>query len=90
MNFSLHESDLSRFENDWNKVKSFVRSHGLDGVELFIDHNLLPDFPSGIVKGVHLPYWMGRHRAWMDEKLSMRIWMKMRSFSCSEVMIARI
>jgi len=68
MNFSLHESDLSRFENDWNKVKSFVRSHGLDGVELFIDHSPLMVFPSGIVEGVHLPYWMGRHRAWADEK----------------------
>ncbi|WP_298684562.1 TIM barrel protein [uncultured Methanomethylovorans sp.] len=68
MNFSLHESDLSRFENDWNNIESFLRTHGLDGVELFVDHTPLPDFPYGVVKGVHLPYWMGRHRAWVDEK----------------------
>lgn len=68
MNFSLHESDLSRFGNDWSKVESFLRSHRLDGVELFVDHTPLPDFPSGIVEGVHLPYWMGRHRAWVNEK----------------------
>ncbi|HML25326.1 MAG TPA: sugar phosphate isomerase, partial [Methanomethylovorans sp.] len=67
MNFSLHESDLSRFENDWNNIESFLRTHGLDGVELFVDHTPLPDFPCGIVEGVHLPYWMGRHRAWVDE-----------------------
>jgi hypothetical protein len=66
MNFSLHESDLSRFGNDWNKVSSFLQSHGLDGVELFVDHTTLPDFPAKIVEGVHLPYWMGRHRAWVD------------------------
>ena len=67
MNFSLHESDLSRFGNDWNKVESFLHSRGLDGVELFVDHTTLQDFPSGVVEGVHLPYWMGRHRAWVDE-----------------------
>jgi hypothetical protein len=68
INFSLHESDLSRFGNDWNNLYSFLHSHGLDGIELFVDHSPLPDIPSGIVEGVHLPYWMGRHRAWIDEK----------------------
>ncbi len=67
MNFSLHDCDLSLFEHDWNKVGSFLHTHGLDGVELFIDHTPLPDFPCGVVKGVHLPYWMGKHRAWVDE-----------------------
>lgn len=67
VNFSLHENDMNMFDSDWEKLRNFLVRHGLDGVELFVDSSPLPDnIPKDLVVGVHLPYWMGRHRAWVD------------------------
>jgi len=67
VNFSLQENDMKMFDSDWGKLRDFLVRHGLDGVELFVDSSPLPDnIPKDLVVGVHLPYWMGRHRAWVD------------------------
>ncbi len=66
VNLSLHEDDMAIFGSDWNNVRIFLNKHELDGVELFVDSSPLPELPSDLIEGVHLPYWMGRHRAWAD------------------------
>jgi hypothetical protein len=69
MNLSLYGSDMDIFDSDWGNIKDFLNKHDLDGIELFVDHTPLPDIPEGIIKAVHLPYWMGRHRAWVDDSV---------------------
>ncbi|WP_406660210.1 TIM barrel protein [Methanolobus sp. ZRKC3] len=69
MNLSLYESDLGVFDSDWGNIKDFLKKHELDGIELFVDNSLLPDIPAHLIEGVHLPYWMGRHRAWLDDSV---------------------
>ncbi|WP_094227131.1 TIM barrel protein [Methanolobus psychrotolerans] len=66
MNFSLYENDMKMFDSDWDKIRNFLVRHELDGLELFVDSSPLPDVPVDLIEGVHLPYWMGRHRAWAD------------------------
>ncbi|WP_340819747.1 sugar phosphate isomerase [Methanolobus sp. WCC4] len=66
MNLSLYESDMGMFDSNWDLIRNFLVRHDLDGVELFVDSSPLPDIPVDIIESVHLPYWMGRHRAWTD------------------------
>ncbi|WP_407355325.1 sugar phosphate isomerase [Methanolobus sp. WCC5] len=66
MNFSLYENDMKMFDSDWGMIRNFLVRHDLDGLELFVDSSPLPDIPADLIEGVHLPYWMGRHRAWVD------------------------
>lgn len=67
VNFSLYENDMKMFDSDWGKIRNFLVRHDLDGLELFVDSSPLPnDVPKDLIVGVHLPYWMGRHRAWAD------------------------
>ncbi len=66
MNFSLYENDMNMFGSDWGRIRNFLVRHDLDGLELFVDSSPLPEVPVDIIEGVHLPYWMGRHRAWVD------------------------
>ncbi|WP_292470198.1 TIM barrel protein [Methanolobus sp.] len=66
INFSLYENDMKMFESDWGLMRNFLVRHDLDGLELFVDSSPLPDVPVDLIEGVHLPYWMGRHRAWAD------------------------
>lgn len=67
VNFSLYENDMNLFDSDWGKIRNFLVRHDLDGLELFVDYSPLPEIPGDMVEGVHLPYWMGRHRAWADD-----------------------
>lgn len=63
MDFSVHPSDLNRFENKWDGLKAYIKENNLDGVELLIgyDHPS-DDIPKDIVKSVHLPFWV----TWLD------------------------
>lgn len=65
-NFSLCSTDLTKFDYQWDNLKTFLAFHGLSGVELFIDQNSSSDIPKNLITGVHLPYWMGHHRCWID------------------------
>ncbi|MDG6243128.1 MAG: TIM barrel protein [Methanolobus sp.] len=66
MNFSIYENDMKMFDYDWDMIRNFLVRHELDGLELFVDSSPLPDIPADLIGGVHLPCWMGRHRAWVD------------------------
>lgn len=72
VNFSLCETDLGKFDGKWDELGSFLKGHGLSGVELFIDQRPLPEIPKGLITGVHLPYWIGHHRAWIDNSVFCR------------------
>lgn len=72
VNFSLCETDLGKFDGKWSELGSFLKGHGLSGVELFIDQRPLPTIPKELITGVHLPYWMGHHRAWVDDSVFCR------------------
>lgn len=67
MNLSLYENDMKMFDSDWGMIRNFLVRHNLDGLELFVDSSPLPYVPMDLIEGVHLPYWMGRHRAWADQ-----------------------
>jgi hypothetical protein len=69
MNFSLCETDLGKFDRDWGKLKEFLAFHGLDGVELFVNHDPLPEIPKDVVVGTHLPFWPSLHGALLDNNL---------------------
>lgn len=67
VNFSEYAMDLDRFQGDWNEVHSFVKGHGLSGIELLLssptDNALIP---TGLVKTVHFPGWFGWVRTCAD------------------------
>jgi len=69
VNFSVYPCDLERFGGDWSRVKEFLAHHGLDGVELLIGYDRVPDLPGGIVTGVHLPGCMGWFTAWSRDAM---------------------
>jgi hypothetical protein len=64
VNFSVYDHDVDRFDGDWNALERFLASFGLDGVELLIGFDPLPQIPSRLVRGVHLPSFMGWLRVW--------------------------
>ncbi len=69
MNFSLCETDLGKFGGEWAKLKDFLNHHELDGVELFVNHDPLPEIPRDIIVGTHLPYWPSLHDALLDDNV---------------------
>ncbi|MDK2833651.1 MAG: hypothetical protein PWR29_557 [Methanolobus sp.] len=69
MNLSTYAVELDMFDSDWGKVENFLTRHQLDGLELYVDQSTITEgIPSRLIQGTHLPYWMGRHRAWVDDK----------------------
>jgi hypothetical protein len=69
MNLSTYKVEMDIFDSDWGKIANFLTRHQLDGIELYVDHSPLPEIPAHLIEGVHLPYWMGRHRAWLDDSV---------------------
>lgn len=70
INLSTHDDEFGVFGSDWERVKEFLTRHQLDGIELYVDQKTTQhDIPKHLVQGAHLPYWMGRHRAWMDDSV---------------------
>ncbi len=64
VNFSVYDHDIDRFGGNWNELERFLASFGLNGVELLIGYDPLPGIPSRLVRGVHLPSFMGWLRVW--------------------------
>jgi hypothetical protein len=64
VNFSVYHHDTDRFDGDWRALERFIASFGLDGVELLIGFDTVPEIPHGLVRGVHLPSFMGWLRVW--------------------------
>ncbi len=67
VNFSVYPCDIERFDNDWDVLESFLKKHGLDGIELLVGSQPLPAIPSHLVYGVHLPCPVGWFKVWRDE-----------------------
>ncbi|PKQ61886.1 hypothetical protein BZG02_14370 [Labilibaculum filiforme] len=63
MDFSVHPSDLNRFENQWRGLQEYIIDKKLDGVELLIGYDSpSEEIPKEIIKSVHLPFWV----TWLD------------------------
>lgn len=62
LNFSVYPPDTDRFNNDWQTVAGYTHSQDADGLELLIGYQPLPIIPSGLVRAVHLPFWV----TWLD------------------------
>ena len=68
MNFSIYDFDLNKFEGSFENVKNLVKILALDGLELLVNFDPVPEkIPKEIVKAVHLPSFMGWMRIWKDE-----------------------
>jgi hypothetical protein len=54
----------SLFGGEWADVATFCHAEGIDGVELYTGYEDLDpsDIPTGLVKGVHLPF----HSGWLE------------------------
>jgi hypothetical protein len=62
-NFSVYPPDTERFGNDWQAIAAYTQSlEKIDGLELLIGYEPLPDIPAGVVRAVHLPVWI----TWLD------------------------
>ncbi|MCG8351348.1 MAG: hypothetical protein MI924_26565 [Chloroflexales bacterium] len=66
INFSIYPLHTRLFDNDWQAVAAFAKGCGLDGIELLIGDQPPPDLPTGLVRGVHLPYWIRWLDIWRD------------------------
>lgn len=63
MDFSVHPSDLNRFENGWRGLEEYVTEKKIDGVELLLGYDSPSnEIPKSIVKSIHLPFWV----TWLD------------------------
>lgn len=63
IDFSVHKSDLNRFEDGWDGLSQYIKDKNLDGVELLIGYNdQSEEIPKEIVKSIHLPFWV----TWLD------------------------
>ncbi|WP_421919885.1 hypothetical protein [Marinifilum sp.] len=63
IDFSVHPSDIERFDNRWEGLKEYINQRKLDGVELLIGYDHPSDeIPREIVKSIHLPFWL----TWLD------------------------
>ncbi len=69
MNFSVHSSDLEKFEGDYNKIKQFLRKNGLHGLEL-IQHSSWDagDIPASMIVGLHMRFWPIWLDFWKEDK----------------------
>lgn len=62
INFSTHPGDMERFNHDWAAVAAYVHTQGIDGIELLIGYEAPPEAPPGLIRAVHLPFWL----TWID------------------------
>jgi hypothetical protein len=65
IDFSVHPSDVNRFENAWEGLSEYIEQKDLDGIELLIGYEDQSDeIPKEIVKSVHLPFWVTWLNVW--------------------------
>jgi hypothetical protein len=65
INFSTYSLDTDRFNNDWAAITAYVRNlNGIAGLELLIGYEPLPAIPAGLVRAVHLPFWITWLEVW--------------------------
>lgn len=65
INFSAYSLDTVRFENDWQAIAAYAHSlEAIDGLELLIGYDPLPPIPAGLVRAVHLPFWVTWLEVW--------------------------
>jgi len=67
LSISENNYDLARFNSDWEEVRSFIKTEGLDGIELVFgnDSDGIVQ-PKNLVKSVHLPIWPGWTKTWRE------------------------
>jgi len=60
---------INWFNNDYNKLKIFLDSYKLNGIEAILyNPGNLNSVPKGLVKGLHLIYWPMWLDLWLDNK----------------------
>lgn len=63
IDFSVHPSDVNKFENKWEGLTEYIHEQKLDGIELLIGYETPSDeIPKDLVKSIHLPFWV----TWLD------------------------
>jgi sugar phosphate isomerase/epimerase len=65
-NFSVYTTHIGLYDGDWSAVADFAARQGFDGIELLIGAEPVPELPPGLVRGVHLPYWIRWLEIWRD------------------------
>ena len=68
INFSVYSEDTVRFNHDWQAVAAYTRGlPKIAGVELLLGYEPPPLVPEGLVKAVHLPFWVTWLDVWHDK-----------------------
>ena len=63
IDFSVHPSDVNKFDNKWEGLKTYIKEKNIDGIELLIGYDKPSDeIPNEIVQSIHLPFWV----TWLD------------------------
>ena len=70
INFSVYSFSLERFNGDWLAVQDYVNQQQVDGLELLISHQPVPEgIPAGLVVGGHLPILISWLDIWNNDHL---------------------
>ncbi|MCB0174136.1 MAG: TIM barrel protein [Anaerolineae bacterium] len=64
-NFSVYSIDTERFGHDWPAIAAYTHNlTAIAGLELLIGYEPLPVIPAGLVRAVHLPFWITWLEVW--------------------------
>ncbi|UUX93301.1 hypothetical protein [Methanoplanus endosymbiosus] len=67
INFSVYEYDLKKFGGEWESIRKFLAENELDGVEMLVNFDEVPEsIPPDVVGAVHLPSFTGWYRLKTD------------------------
>ncbi|PWR75835.1 TIM barrel protein [Methanospirillum stamsii] len=66
INISGYSVDLSRYNDSWEDVRTFVQNMGCSGVELLMGGEHDDTIPRFLISSVHLPGWLGWVRLWRE------------------------
>ncbi len=69
LNTSTWNGGVTIFDNDWNRAVEFLKHWEFDGYELYpIGNNDYGTVPSGIVKGIHLRFFVILTPLWREDR----------------------
>jgi sugar phosphate isomerase/epimerase len=73
LNISTHHADLEIINHDWGAAKDLLSNFGCDGFELYPVGMNYPykTIPSGLVKGLHLRFFIILDPIWRNDKLKL-------------------